>query len=476
MSNQYNNQSGEHHFQILHLQYQSSTVGFDSASTCEKPTRQSLLGMVNFCNRYVPNYSTLTEPIRRLTKKDTPFIWSDEQQSSLNTLKQKLTNAPTLTFYNPEADTKLYVDASLGLGAILAQKQKDNSYQPIAYGARSLTPTESRYSQTEREALAVLWSCQHFHYYIYDREVTIITDHKPLERLLTTTLNPPPRIQRWILKLQAYATNIRYEPGQNNPADYLSRHPTDTSSADHQKPDQFVNIVATDNAKTNFVNLETIAKETANDTLLQKNVSAIKTNKWSKDLKPYFAIRHQLSLHDNTLLKNQQLVIPPTLQNQILMTGHHAHQGITKTKNLLQQSVWWPSINTDIEQHIKQCHPCQVNTPSSTQHPPMTLTKTPGRNWQKLATDLKGPLPSGENILVVIDYKTKYPVTAILRKTTSEDIIYQLEKIFTMFGYPETIVSDNGPQFTSTIIENYFKSRSINHIKSSSSNLIETNH
>ena len=94
---------------------------------------KSLLGMVNFCNRYVPNYSTLTEPIRRLTKKDTPFIWSEEQQSSLNTLKQKLTNAPTLTFYNPEADTKLYVDASpCGLGAILAQKQKDNSYQPIA--------------------------------------------------------------------------------------------------------------------------------------------------------------------------------------------------------------------------------------------------------------------------------------------------------------------------------------------------------
>ena len=94
----------------------------------------------------------------------------------------------------------------------------------------------------------------------------------------------------------------------------------------------------------------------------------------------------------------------------------------------------------------------------------MTLTETPARNWQKLATDLKGPLPSGENILVVINYKTKYPVTAVLRKTTSEDIIYQLEK---MFGYPETIVSDNGPQFTSNIIENYFKSRSINHIKSS---------
>jgi len=233
----------------------------------------------------------------------------------------------------------------------------------------------------------------------------------------------------------------------------------DTSTVDHQKLDQFVNMIATDNAKTNFVNPETIAEETAKDALLQKVVTAIKANKWFKDLKPYFAIRNQLSLHNNVILKDQQLVIPPTLQNQILMTGHHAHQGIRKTKNLLRQSIWWPSINTDIEQHIKQYHPCQVNTPSS------TLTETPDRNWLKLATDLKGPLPYGENILVVIDYKTKYPVTAILKKTTSEDIIYQLEEMFTMFGYPETIVSDNGPQFTSTVIENYFKSRSIKHVK-----------
>ena len=81
---------------------------------------------------------------------------------------------------------------------------------------------ESRYSQTEREALAVLWGCQHFHHYVFGRHIIINTDHKPLERLLSHNSNAPSRIQSWIFHLQAYNYTIRYIPGNNNPADFLS--------------------------------------------------------------------------------------------------------------------------------------------------------------------------------------------------------------------------------------------------------------
>ena len=89
---------------------------------------------------------------------------------------------------------------------MLTQQQQNGDYQPIAYRSRALTPTESCYSQTEREALAVVWSCQHFHYYVYDNKATILTDHKALEKLLSSTSNPTPRIQKWVLRLQAYDT------------------------------------------------------------------------------------------------------------------------------------------------------------------------------------------------------------------------------------------------------------------------------
>jgi len=130
------------------------------------------LDMTNFCNRFIPNYATLTEPLRRLTKKETAFAWQEEQQTTLDSLKNQFSPSTVMAFYNPTADTKLIVDAGpVGLGAILSQEPADGTYKPIAYGSRALTDIEQRYSQTEKEALDVLWGCEHFHYYVYDRKI-----------------------------------------------------------------------------------------------------------------------------------------------------------------------------------------------------------------------------------------------------------------------------------------------------------------
>ena len=117
-------------------------------------------------------------------------------------MKHLLNTTEVLAYYNPDANTEIIIDASPhGLGAILAQEQPNGQYKPVRYGSRALDDTEQRYSQTEREALAARWACEHFHYYIYDRQFTIKTDHKPLEKLLSAKSNPPPRIQRWMLYL-----------------------------------------------------------------------------------------------------------------------------------------------------------------------------------------------------------------------------------------------------------------------------------
>jgi hypothetical protein len=114
------------------------------------------------------------------------------------------------------------VDVSpIGLGTILLQ-DNDNV---VCYASRALTPVESRYSQTEREALAVTWACEHFDLYLRGLlHFTIITDHKPLETIWKK-LHPPLRIERWGLRLQPYKFTIHYSPGRENMADYMSRHP-----------------------------------------------------------------------------------------------------------------------------------------------------------------------------------------------------------------------------------------------------------
>ena len=174
-----------------------------------------------------------------------------------------------MAYYNPQAQTKLTVDASpYGLGAILSQQQADGSFQPVAYGTKALTPVESRYSQTEREALAMLWGCEHFHYYLYDRHFTIETDHKPLVTALSRKSLPSPHIQRWLLRLQAYEYTLEYIPGSENSADFLSRSPLPLK-AEEQVAEKFVHMLVND-AVPIALTLEHIATATkADDTLLQ---------------------------------------------------------------------------------------------------------------------------------------------------------------------------------------------------------------
>lgn len=138
--------------------------------------------MVNCCSQ---GYATLTDPVRKLTRKGEPFVWKEPQQKSFTTLKKRSTQANTMAYYQPRAETKVIVDASsVGPGAILKQKQKDGAFKPVAYASRALGPTEQRYSQTEREGLSAFWATQKFHYYPYDREFTIVTDHRQFEKLL----------------------------------------------------------------------------------------------------------------------------------------------------------------------------------------------------------------------------------------------------------------------------------------------------
>ena len=147
---------------------------------------------MSYCNKFIKDYSTISEPIRRLTCKGETFVWGNEQDRAFKKLKEALVNAKTIAFFNPKADTRLIVDASpVGLGGILVQRQKDGNYKPIYYGSRALTDVETRYSQTEREALAVVWACEYFHFYIFHSSVTIQTDHKPLLSLLSSKSKPP---------------------------------------------------------------------------------------------------------------------------------------------------------------------------------------------------------------------------------------------------------------------------------------------
>ena len=133
-------------------------------------------------------------------------------------------------------------------------------------------------------------------------------------------------------------------------------------------------------------------------------------------------------------------------------------------KQRLRSKVWWPGIDRQAEKFCKTCHGCQlVSRPANPE--PIKPTPSPRGPWQDLAVDLLGPLPSGDSVLVVVDYFSRFYEIRVMRSTTSEKIIERLEEIFTTHGLPLSVTSDNGSQFRSDVFERYLRGRGVEHRK-----------
>ena len=145
--------------------------------------------MVNRVAKFAgPSLAESTRALRDFLKKEAEWTWEAPQEEAFMLIKQQLTSAPVLAHYSPNRKTRLSSDASsYGLGAVLLQKQDDGEFKPVFYTSRSLTPTEQRYAQIEKEALGVTWACEKFREFIMGlKDLTIETDHRPLLSLLKT--------------------------------------------------------------------------------------------------------------------------------------------------------------------------------------------------------------------------------------------------------------------------------------------------
>ena len=191
------------------------------------------LGMVNQLEKFNANTATLTQPLRERLRCKNCWFWGVLQHKYFETIKQTLSSSPVLTYYDVRSATKVCADASsYGLGAVLMQKKADQ-WRPVAYASRSLSDTEKRYSQIDKEGLAITWACERFRDYLIGREFHIETDHIPLVPLLgeKDVCELPPRIQRYRMKLMRYHfTNSHVAGRELFTADAVSRAPSSQPS------------------------------------------------------------------------------------------------------------------------------------------------------------------------------------------------------------------------------------------------------
>ena len=424
---------------------------------------RSFLGLVNFLGRFIPNLSTVTAPLRELTRSSAEWRWEAPQRNAFHTLKERLSQKTTLAYFQQSAETQLVVDASpVGLGAVLLQRQADGMLQPVEYASRSLTDVEQRYSQTEREALAVVWGCERFCMYLYGIDFMLVTDHKPLEIMFSPSSKPPARVERWVLRLQPYRYTVRHVPGPRNIADCLSRLTQERPDGEQDCSEDYIRLVSS-HAIPEALKKTQIQEETKRDVELLAVAKWLPKGPPKACPEPYQSVSHELCMYDGMVLRGHRLVVPTALRKHVLQLAHEGHQGIVRTKQRLRSKVWWPGIDKDVERLIKSCHACQIVSTGNPPDPVMP-SELPSGPWEDVSLDLCGPFPTGESLLVVVDRYSRWLEVEIIRVTTSSSVIAQLKRMFARLGFPVTLTTDNARNLTSPEFERFCESCQIRHL------------
>lgn len=209
------------------------------------------------------------------------------------------------------------------------------------------------------------------------------------------------------------------------------------------------------------INITEIVKETKSDEKLSAVQKAIMTHDWGNSVvKPYVAFQNELSYINGLVMRGSKLAVPRTLRSRMCQLAHEGHSGQSVMKNRLRDKYWWPNMDGETVKLYESCEGCRLvhraNPPD-----PMSRRSLPEKPWIDLAIDFLGPMPSGEYILVTIDYYSRYMVLEIMTKITAQETIQRLKRIFRTWGYPRTITLDNGKQFVSKEFGNFCKTLSI---------------
>ena len=177
----------------------------------------------------------------------------------------------------------------------------------------------------------------------------------------------------------------------------------------------------------------------------------------------YKAVKEELWVVGQVVMRGAHIVMPQSLWKQTIMLVHEGHQGMVRTKARLQEKVWWPQVDKQVEDAIRSCHPCQLVGPRAKPEP-LRSSSLPDGPWQEISFDLL-EISNGEHLLVVVDYYSRWLEAILLKKTDAQHVIKSMEAIFRTHGLPEALRSDNRPPFASKVFEGFLEYLGISHKK-----------
>lgn len=462
---------------------------------------RSFLGSASYYRKSVKDFSKIARPLHKLTVKSARFTWLPVHQEAFDSLKTKLVSAPVLAYAKPELPYCLITDASdESVGYVLNQIQDDREVL-IACGGKSLSPSQRNWPVHEREAFAIVAGLKQFDHYLSGAKVVIRTDQHSL-KFLFGNKQPTGKIARWRDLISSYNHDIQYIKGCHNPADFLSRRDySDSPYEDLSEDFRCATFVAKSKVLAKNQSREALWRAHADkipkltntqaeivkmqqvDTHLGPMVKYLTSGEIPSDGKLARSILLQAGdfmlidglLYHLSYPKGKgprhtrakiQLAVPDPMVYEILCQLHDsplaAHPGIYNTILLISERYYWRTLNTDVNNYVRSCHACnQFKDPPSPAKQQLTITE-PRALFEMVAVDIVGPfVPSEDNykyVLTIQDHLTTWLEAVPLKDQTSETIAKALlETWISRYSVPRHILSDQGLNFCSSLIEQLCK-------------------
>ncbi|KAJ9535799.1 hypothetical protein OSB04_un001046 [Centaurea solstitialis] len=431
---------------------------------------RSFLGHAGFYRRFIKDFSKISKPLCLLLQQDHAFDFNEECKTAFNILKKALVTAPVVVTPDWTKPFEVMCDASdWAVGAVLGQR-KEKIFHSIYYASKTLNNAQINYTTTEKELLAVVFAFEKFRSYLMGTKVIIHTDHAAIKYLISKK-DAKPRLIRWILLLQEFDLEIIDRKGINNQvADHLSR------------------LEKQDNPEPGTDICETFPDE---------KIFAIKqlSVPWFADIVNYLAcgiIPKELNKHarrklifdskkylwdDPFLFKicADQMIrrcVPKEETTQII---HHCHSGPCgghfsgnrTAAKILQSGFFWPTLHQDSYSFAKGCNECQRSGNISHRNEMPLNGILEIELFDVWGIDFMGPFPISNNcsyILVVVDYVSKWVEAMACHSNDAKTVIKFLQKqIFSRFGTPRALISDEGTHFINKMLEEVLEKYDIRH-------------